>query len=463
MAERFLPGPVATRLRPLLSRLDSLLFTADECGHAGNAGRASLIAFAIRIASAAIALVSQVLMARWMGGFDYGIFVLVWTVMVMVGDMSCLGFRTSIIRFIPQYREQGRLPELRGVIQVARIFVLITSALAAGLAIAGIFLFSDAIESYYLLPFYLGLACLPAIALSDVLEGVARANGWPSLALGPVYILRPLLILVLMAGAVLAGFAPSATVAVICAVAGTLLATLYQLLMIMPPVMREVKAQKPRYRWREWIGVSLPIFLVDGFFFLHTNADILMIGWFMDPEDVAVYFAVLKLLALVHFVYFAVKAGVAQRYAQYAHSGQKDELASFARQTVSWTFWPSLAMAVILVVLGKPMLALFGPGFASGYPLLFPLMAGVVARAFVGPAESLLTMSGHQKACASVFALTLVLNLALNVTLIPFWGLWGAAFATTTAMLAEAMLLAFAVQRKLGIVMIVPLGRMPRV
>ena len=45
-----------------------------------------------------IAFVSQVLLARWMGSFDYGIFVLVWTAMIIAGNLSCLGFHTSIIR-----------------------------------------------------------------------------------------------------------------------------------------------------------------------------------------------------------------------------------------------------------------------------------------------------------------------------------------------------------------------------
>lgn len=454
-ADRWLPQPVAARLRPLLGRLDSLLAAADERGHAG---RSSLAAFSIRIASAAIALVSQVLMARWMGGFDYGVFVLVWTVMLMVGDIACLGFQTSIIRFIPEYRERGRPQEMRGAIQAARLFVLVTASLAAAAALAGLWLFSDAIESHYLLPFYLGLACLPVIALSDVLEGVARANGWSVLALAPIYILRPVVILALMAGAVLAGFEPTAQVAVACAVVATLATTIYQLATIIPPAVAEVKGVKPRYRLREWIGVSLPIFLVDGFFYLHTNADILMIGWFMDPQDVAVYFATLKLVALVHFVYFAVKAGVAQRYAQYAHGGDHARLSAFARDTVSWTFWPSLAMAAAMLVAGRPLLGLFGEGFEAGYPLLLPLMAGVVARAFVGPAESLLTMSGHQKTCAAAFAVTLAVNLGLNLLLIPHWGLWGAALATATAMMVETLLLALAVHRRLGIVMIVPLG-----
>src|SRR5690606_11731195 len=122
-----------------------------------------------------------------------------------------------------------------------------------------------------------------------------------------------------------------------------------------------------------------------------TNADVLMVGLYMTPHDVAVYFATVKTLALVHFVYFAVKAGVAQRYAQFAHGNDMAGLASFARETVAWTFWPSLAMGIVVLVLGLPMLTLFGPGFSDGYPLLFLLTIGVVARASVGPCESLLT------------------------------------------------------------------------
>ena len=54
-------------------------------GRRGEAGRMSVIAFSIRIVSAVIAFISQVLMARWMGSFEYGIFVLVWTTMIIIG------------------------------------------------------------------------------------------------------------------------------------------------------------------------------------------------------------------------------------------------------------------------------------------------------------------------------------------------------------------------------------------
>src|SRR5690606_10573733 len=103
-ADRLLPEPLAARARPFLDRLDAVVFTADD---RGQASRTSLTAFAIRIVSAAIALISQIMMARWMGGFEYGIFVLVWTTMIIVGNLSCLGFHTSIVRYIPEYRERG--------------------------------------------------------------------------------------------------------------------------------------------------------------------------------------------------------------------------------------------------------------------------------------------------------------------------------------------------------------------
>jgi O-antigen/teichoic acid export membrane protein len=426
-----------------------VLFTADE---RGEASRMSLIAFSIRVFSAAIAFLSQVMLARWMGSFEYGIFVLVWTTMIIAGNLACLGFHTSVIRFIPEYRERAMMAELRGILVTSRLFVLVASTALAGLGAAGIWWMSPSIESYYLVPFLLGVICIPMIALSDVLQGISRANAWAFSALSPTYIVRPILLLVFMAGALIAGYQPCAENAVIAAILATYATTIWQLITVTARVDRRVPQGPRRIHLREWFVVSLPIFLVEGFFFLLTNADVLMVGVYMQPDDVGVYFATVKTLALVHFVYFAVKAGAAQRYAAFTHT-DRHKLAEFARETVSWTFWPSLLMAGVVLALGEPMLTLFGPGFERGYPLLFLLVAGVVARAAVGPAESLLTMTGNQNVCAAVFGLTLAFNVALSMALIPVYGLWGAAIATAAAMIFEAAALCFTVWRRLGIVM----------
>jgi O-antigen/teichoic acid export membrane protein len=75
------------------------------------------------------------------------------------------------------------------------------------------------------------------------------------------------------------------------------------------------------------------------------------------------------------------------------------------------------------------------------------LLAGILTKALVGPAETLLMMAGKQNICALLYAGALVANVGLNVLLIPRFGIEGAAVATATAMGVEAVLLHLAVRR----------------
>ena len=383
--------------------------------------------------------------------FQYGIFVLVWTAAIIAGNLSCFGFATSIIRFVPQYRATGSDDELRGILLTGRIFTLLAATAVATFGVAATFVLADRIESYYVAPFILGAIALPMIALGDTLEGTARANAWPVKALSPTYIVRPVLILLFMLIGLGAGFETSAKTAVIAAILATYTTTIVQLLAITASVDRIVPNGPMQVNFGEWISVSIPIFLVEGFLFLLTNADVLVVGHYLPPDQVAVYFATAKTLALVHFVYFAVKAGVSQRYAQLIHEGSTKELESFVIASARWTFWPSVFMGGVVLLLGEPLLSLFGESFTAGYPLLFVLVIGVVMRASLGPAESLLNMSGNQNVCAWIYGATLMLSIGLCSVLVPLWGLWGAAVSFATGMVFEAIVLGIVVWKRLGI------------
>src|SRR3989304_3058177 len=70
--------------------------------------------FLVRVASAFLALVSQVLLARWMGSFEFGIYVYVWTWVLMIGALSDMGLSSAARRFIPEYTELKAFELLRG-------------------------------------------------------------------------------------------------------------------------------------------------------------------------------------------------------------------------------------------------------------------------------------------------------------------------------------------------------------
>jgi O-antigen/teichoic acid export membrane protein len=435
-------------LSPAAVTLDGILHDSDD---RSVSRRIALIAFSVRILSAVIAYVSQILLARWMGDFEYGIFVAVWVGAVVLGGFACLGFQTALLRFVPEYVERGDASSLRGVIVGSRVLGIVASTLFAALGAAGLYAFGDSLSSYYLVPLYLGAITLPMLAIGEIQDGVARSFYWANLSFWPTFIIRPVLILAFMWLAVRFGAAPDAITAMVAVIAATYVTSLGQLASVERRVRKAVPDGPRRYRPALWIGIALPIFIVEGFFNLLTNIDIIIVSFLMEPDRVAVYFAAAKTLALVHFVYFAVRAGGAQRFSKYYASGDRGRLEDFVRDTLHWTFWPSLAMVSLLLLFGRPLLGLFGPNFIDGYPLLFIISIGLVVRASIGPAESLLTMAGQHNICAAVYTAAFALSVALNFALIPRYGLQGAAAATTLALVAEAIAVYVLTVTRLGI------------
>jgi O-antigen/teichoic acid export membrane protein len=289
------------------------------------------------------------------------------------------------------------------------------------------------------------------LAIGELQDGTARAFNWADLSLWPTFVIRPVAIIFAMFVALQFGFAATAVTAMGASIVATWATTLGQLFFLRHRVRKTVPAGPRVYTPRAWLAVALPILLVEGFFNLLTNVDILMVGHLMDPDSVAIYFAAAKTLAVVHFVYFSVRAGSAQRFSQYSAAGDRVSLEAFVRDTLHWTFWPSLAIVLMLVVVGEPLLALFGSGFTAGYPLLFILSAGLLVRAAIGPAGTLLTMSGQQGISAIIYVFTFALNIVLTLLLIPRFGLSGAATATALSLVAESVALYVVVLSRLGI------------
>jgi O-antigen/teichoic acid export membrane protein len=423
---------------------------SDQSHHA-IARRVAGATFLTRVASAGLAYLSQILFARWMGRFEFGLYVYVWTWLLLLGSFAPLGLSSSAQRFIPEYGARGDLDRLRGFLAGSRWLPILFGLVVAALGAVAVYGLGNRVPSYYLVPLALVALCLPVHGVSDVNSGIARSYNWIKLATLPAYILRPVLLLGGMAAVYLAGVTPTATIAMMLAVAIYLATTAGQSLILARKLGTEIPPGPRCYDFAFWLATALPLFLVEGFYFLLSYTDVLVLDFFVGPEDVAVYYAATKTLAIVAFVYFSVSAATAHRFSEYHVSGARERLETFIGDAVRWTFWPSLIITACFLLAGKPLLNLFGAGFDHGYPWMFVLAIGLVARASVGPAERLLNMVGEQRVCAGIYATAFAVNLVLCLVLIPRIGPMGAAIAITGAMVAEAGLLFLAAKRRLGI------------
>lgn len=413
--------------------------------------RNALTAFAVRCASAAILYATQVLLARLLGSYEYGIYVFVWTWVLILGGLGTAGLGTNIMRLSPAYRAAGDYAHFRGVVRGSRALSLGVGTLLMLIGLAGLAIFSDLLDSHYVLPLYLGLFCIPLIALTDLNDGLGRGQAFINAALIPPYILRPILLIGVMLAAFEAGFVRDATTAVGAAIVATWLAVVIQTLWINRNIRATIPAGSRTYDIGGWLKSSLPILIIIAGELALQNADVLVISQAMTPTDVAIYFAAGKTMALILFVHYAVGSAVANKFSELHATGNKAALEVYVRDAAHWTFWPSLASALLLIALGKPLLSLFGEAFVGGYAVMCILVVGFLCRAAAGPSDYLLNMLGEQVICAKILLLAAVASIVLNIVLVPIYGLVGAAIATSTALALAAGLQALAIRHRTGI------------
>jgi len=407
-------------------------------------------AFLIRVFSAGLIYLSQILLARWMGSFEFGIYVYVWTWVLLIGQALDLGLATAAQRFIPEYREQKRFDHLRGYLFGSRIVAVGVAMLVAAFCAGLVRLLQPWLDDYTVVPLYLACAALPAYALSNVQDGISRSYDWVALGIVPTYIVRQLLLTAFMATAYLAGLPLDAITALVLAGVALWLPPLGQLVILKQRLAAHIEAGPRSYDFRLWIGTALPILLAEGFYLLLAHTDVLMLQQFRSPDEVAVYYAAAKTLAFVSFIGFSIAATTAHRCAAYQAAGDTQGLHDFLAKVIRFTFWPSLAVTLVLLAFGRPLLSLFGPGFGDGHHLMFIMAVGLVARAAIGPMERFLNMLGQQRACALVYASAFGINVVLCLLLIPYYGAIGAAIAIATALIVETLSLALVAKHELG-------------
>jgi O-antigen/teichoic acid export membrane protein len=407
--------------------------------------------FMIRAVSAVLAYLAQILLARWMGGSDYGIYVYVWTWVLLLGSMMDFGISASAQKIIPEYRTRGEVTLLRGFLSASRWMTFVVSVLVSA-ALAGLVrLLSPWIEAGAVVPLYIGCATLPAFVVANTQDGIARSHDWMQLGLMPQFIVRQALIIGFTGGFFVLGFQLGASAAMIASAAAVWIAMIGQMIALNRRLIHHVEPGPKAHDIRGWLAISLPILLVESFYLLLSYTDVLVLQQFRSPDEVGIYFAVVKTLALVSFIHYAMSATTAHRFAEYNALGDRARLSAYVAHAINWTFWPSLAATIALLAFGKPLLWLFGPQFVAGYDIMFVAAIGLVVRAAIGPVERLLNMLGHQRICALAYALAFAMNLALCVMFVPSFGGYGAAAATSTSLTFETVLLFWIARRRLGL------------
>jgi len=202
---------------------------------------------------------------------------------------------------------------------------------------------------------------------------------------------------------------------------------------------------------RDLINLSFPMLLSSSLLMLNQWMDSLMLGYFLNEEEVGLYNVALRISNLVMIPLFAVNAVAAPKFAEDYSKDGRTSLQGTVSQASKMIFLLSIPLVVVLGIGGEFALSIFGEEYTASYLPLLILLIGQAVNVSAGSVMNLLQMTGYEKLGNRIVLASTVTNIVLNVLLIPLYGAIGAAIATSASLVMWNVLGIIYVWKKLKV------------
>ena len=397
-----------------------------------NAGFRAIADVGSKIASIAL----YVVMARKLGDSGFGVFTLGMAFVTLVTTLANMGQQAVLTREVA--RDHTRYHEYF-VNTLSLQLALSVPALLLAFGLNAVLGFESETRTVVVL---LGVAVV-AEALMSTCFAVFQA--YERLGFIPIVLLTQRWA---TAGIGIAALAAGAGVVTVSAIylggaVGALLLALYYVV---------TRIARPRFRvnvrrWVPLMRVALPIGIAGVFATILFRIDVAMLGAYESEAVVGQYGAAYRLLESTLFISWSIGAGVYPVFSRLTRQTEPT-IGSIFRASLKLGVALTLPLAVGAAVLAYPLMELlYGDEFRDGASALTLLAPTIVLYPLVYIAAYVLISQDRQSVLAWVYAGATVLNIGLNVVLIPEYSLDGPAFATTVCeALSVALMLVFALR-----------------
>lgn len=413
--------------------------------------------------TAALAIVGSVVVARWLGPQEFGVYRLAVGVVWILEVLTVLAVPVATNKFVAELsvRVVGRGRALRSVVG---FFAARATAIYV-VAFVPFVVFRDAIARFYgeeglvLLLLLGGLSVLPgAVAgiMSGALQGLQRFREVSAVALAHSIVTLGATVALLWAGFGVVGL-------FVVLLGGNLLQLGLMSAFLKKAVPRDGTVQPPdelRGRMgRFWLVTSVLAVLNA---IVWERSEIFFLGRFSGAEEVAFYS--LAYTVAIQARRLAPTALGEALFPVFARlDGMKDawSLANAVAHATRYTAILGMPLAVGGVLFAAPLIRLaFGAAYLPAAPVLALLLVAAGAVSIAQPASAVLVATERYRFFLWCYGGLAVANIALDLALIPAHAATGAAIANTTVQVAGAVAQLAAAARLVAVP--VPVGNLSR-
>jgi O-antigen/teichoic acid export membrane protein len=404
----------------------------------GQISRHSITFFAGTLFTMGGGYLVKIYVARVLGAEQLGLYALGMTLVTLTQMVSNLGLHVTTARYVAVYNATRRFEDLRGFLtRSVGTVLLLTLLFSIGLIFAGGWLgrrLYHAPDLGQYMPLFGVLTVLGSVStlygqvlagFKDIIKRTVINN-----FIGTALVIA-LTVLLLYLGTGMRGYLWAqilnslASVSLLVAVACKLTppAARFSWRRI-PPLDPEVKA------------FAAAAFGMNAVEFLVSQADKVLLGFYLNPALVGIYVVASTISGVIPLILQSVNQIFAPVIADLHSRDRIDVLQRLFQTLTKWVFGLTLPVALVVIAFARPLMRIFGPAFETGWPVLVIGAVGQLVNCGVGSVGYLLLMSGNQKRLMRVQFVMVGVSLIINITLIPVFGLVGAALAAAVVNVA---------------------------
>lgn len=341
-----------------------------------------------------------------------------------------LGLKPAIVRAFSDFHEVEDKKHYKTYYIKALIITVTSGLLGVLIVFFCSSLFADLYQKIYLnrLLKILAFAILPA-SIIDVHSGMFK--GVRSILRHTFYenISNPLFSLLLISITYL--LIPDFEYAIIAFVIGLYIVCILSFISVYKefPSFSE-KIGKSELRIKSVLSVSFIMLTNSSLELIMRWADVLLIGFFCTEIEIGAYYLVSRLATAISIPLQAVNSILTSKFRQLFQLRKMKDLAKVAQNTANVSFLLAFVPSLVLFILGRFIIGVFDSTYIFAYSSLVVLVISQISISAFGSVLHFLNMANKHSQLMRIQLSTTALNVLLNLVLIPFVGLLGAAAST---------------------------------
>lgn len=406
------------------------------------------LSFIASIFSMIIGLPISIILGRYLGAGELGLYSMTITIYTIASLIASLGVPSALINYVAEFQEDEKQTNY---IVSSGTYV---SMFLGIVSFVILFLFSNAIANFFNMPELSKLVRIISFAFPFSIVNfslLAVLNGFRHMKLHTLaIILQSILTTSVSILLVYLGYGVSG---VMFGIVLSSIGSCSYLLWVLRNYFKKISISQIMTYSKILLSFGSQTLIANSINLINYQADIVMVGFFLTKVDVGLYGVAVVFAKLLWLVPDSIQKITYPLISEFHGKKKQESVGQVVTMIMKYTACVLIIIVIAMLIYGKLIItSIYGNSFIGSVYPLYILITGTFIFGITKSVNSLFASIGRVDLFAKMPAISAIANIILNLLLIPIYGITGAAIATSASLLIYVIFMLYFMKKIVGIV-----------